>query len=69
MRDAPPPGTRGLDTHAHPYLTESDDKVVLQKSIPAQIRQLILHHRLYKESVVEFVQELTLAKRLYKHIP
>jgi len=31
------------------YLTESVYKVVLQKSIPAQIRQLILYYYQYKE--------------------
>ena len=30
--------------HALSYLTESVYKVVLQESIPAQIRQLILHY-------------------------
>ena len=31
------------------FLTESVYKVVLRKSIPAQIRQLILHHYQYNE--------------------
>ena len=48
------------------YLTESVYNTVLQKSIPPKIRQLILYYYLYKEHVVEFVRELTLAKRLYK---
>jgi hypothetical protein len=48
-------------------LTETADKVVLQESIPAQIRQLVLHIRNCKGQVDEFVWELTLAERLQKH--
>ena len=66
------PGTTsrcpGLRTRcAQIYLTESVYKVVLQQSIPAQIRRLILYYYLHKESVVGFVRELTFAKRLDKH--
>jgi len=32
-----------MNYHMHVYLSESVYKVVLQKSIPAQIRQLILY--------------------------
>ena len=49
------------------YLTESIHKVVLPKSIPAQIHQLILYTRNNKEYVDEFVRELTCAERLYQH--
>ena len=42
-------------------------KVVLQKSIPAQNREPILYISNNKESVDEFVQELTCRERLYKH--
>jgi len=33
------------------YLTESVEKVVSQKSIPAQISQLIVYHYWYKEQI------------------
>ena len=46
------------------YLTESVCKVVLQKSIFAQIRQLILHFSNDTESVLE----LTFARQLYKYL-
>ena len=49
------------------YLTESVDKVVSQKSIPAQIRQLSLYMSNNKGPVDGVVRELTFAKRLYKH--
>ena len=49
------------------YLKQSGFNVVLQKSIPPQIRQLILYHYYYKEQVGGFVWELTFAKRLHKH--
>jgi len=49
------------------YLTESVYKVVSQKSIPTQIRQLIFYISNSKEYVDGFVRELTFAKRLYKH--
>ena len=42
---------------AEAYLTESVYEVVLQKSIPAQIRQLILYH--YYESVNFFTSVIT----------
>jgi hypothetical protein len=35
---------QGLILNLEPYLTESVHKVVLKKSIPAQIRQLILYN-------------------------
>ena len=44
----------------HPYLTESVYKVALQKSIPPQIRQLILRYCQYREQVDGCVRELTL---------
>ena len=49
----------------HLYLTERVCEVALQKSIPAQVRQLILH---YYSNKNEFVRELTFAKRFYKHV-
>ena len=49
------------------YLTQSIFKDVLQKSSPAQIRQLILYNSNIEGSVDEFVRELTFAKRLYGH--
>ena len=51
----------------HFYFTQSVFEVVLQKSIPTQIRQLILHISYSKVEVVGFVGELTSAKRLEKH--
>jgi len=42
-------------------------KVVSQKSIPAQIRQLILYISYDKDLVDGFVQESTFVKRLYEH--
>ena len=51
------------------FLTQSVYKVVLQKSIPAQIRQLILDYYYISNNkgyVDGFVGELTFAKRLYK---
>ena len=44
------------------HLTESVYKVVLQKSIPTQIRQLILYISDDEGYVDEFVGELTFAK-------
>ena len=41
--------------------------VVLEKSIPAQIRQRILYIGNNKGYADEFVQELTFAKRLDRH--
>jgi len=43
-------------------------KVVLQKSNPAQILQLILDISNNKGQVDGFVRELTFAKRLHKHL-
>ena len=48
-------------------LTESVHKVVLQKSIPAQICHLILHMGNNKGYVNGFVLELTLAEQIHKH--
>ena len=51
----------------HSYLTERVHKVVWQKSISAQIRQLILYINDAKGKVDGFVRELTFDKQLYKH--
>ena len=51
----------------HAYLTLNVFKVVLQKSTPPQICQLILHIGDSKGQVDEFVCELALAKRLSTH--
>ena len=48
------------------YLTDFFE-VVLQKSIPAQIRQLMLDYYYYEEFVDGFVRELAFAKRLSVH--
>ena len=40
-------------------------KAALQRSIPTQIRQLMLYYYYHKELVDEFVPGLTFAKRLY----
>ena len=56
---------RACNSWFHP--SKSVYRVVLSKSIPAQIRQLILHVSNRKGSVDEFVGELTSAKRLKKH--
>ena len=56
-----------VDGRVAVYLTESVYKVVLQMSISAHIRQLILHMSNNKEYVDEFVRESTFAKRVYKH--
>ena len=58
-------GTRNQTSEI--YLAEIVHKVVLQKSILVQIRQLILYMSDNKGKVDEFVRELTGAKRLYKH--
>ena len=50
------------------YLIESFYKVVSQKSIPAQIRQLVLYTSRNKGYVHGFVRELTFAKRPFKHL-
>ena len=47
------------------YLAQSVLEVVVQKSIPTQICQLIISNS--KGSVNGFLGELTSAKRLYKH--
>ena len=56
-----------FSTRFRVHLTESVYKVVWLKSIPAQIRQLILDYYLNKEQVDEFVRELTFDKRPYRH--
>jgi len=61
------PSPLGSGSGVPPYLTGSVDTVVLQKSIPAQIRQLILHISNNKGCVDRFVRELTFAQRLCKH--
>ena len=48
-------------------LTKSVYKVVLQKSISAQIRRLILYISNNKGHVDGFVEELTFAKRFYDY--
>jgi len=48
----------------HSYLTESVDDVALQKSIPAEICQLIFHMSIMKGQVARSVRELASAKRL-----
>jgi hypothetical protein len=53
--------------HPKTCLAESVDKVVLQKSIPAQIRQRILYISINEGYVDGFVWELTFAERLDKH--
>jgi hypothetical protein len=68
-RARPPHGCLTDKKHlalTRPYLTESVHKVVLQKSIPAQIRQLIICHYQNEEYVDEFVREMTSTKRLCK---
>ena len=47
-------------------LTQNVYNVVLQKSTPPQIRQLILYCYEYNEDVDGFVEELNFAKRLEK---
>ena len=49
------------------YLTQSVLKVVLQQSIPKQIRQLIPDISNSKGYVDGFVGEMNFAKRLEKH--
>ena len=48
-------------------LPKSIYKIALQKSIPTQIRRLILYYHWYEEWVDRFVRKLTFAKRRYKH--
>ena len=49
------------------FLAESAHKVVFQKSMSAQIRQLVLYHSNDKGYVDEFARELTFGKRLHEH--
>ena len=49
------------------YLTESVYEVVLQTSIPAQIRQFILYISNNQGLIDEFVRESPFAERLSKH--
>ena len=76
---APPPlrvcrGLREKQIHAetrgwlHTSLTESLDKVVLQKPIPAQT-QLALYVSRNEGYVDGFILESTVAKRRYQHFP
>ena len=58
---------RALAEAAGLHLTESVYKIVSQKSIPPQIRQLFLYISNNKGQVDGFVGELTFAKRLYEH--
>jgi hypothetical protein len=53
---------------ARSYLTESAYKVVLQKSVPAQIRPLILYVSNDIGQVDGFVRELTFVNQLDKHL-
>jgi len=46
------------------YLTEGVFQIVLERSVPTQIRQLIIHISNSKGSVDEFLGVLTSAKRL-----
>ena len=65
----PPPPLPRLLVHQPTlsYLTERVYKVIWKKSIPTQIRQLILYMGNNKGYVDEFVRELNLATRLFKH--
>ena len=55
-------------THAaRSDLTDSVDKVVRPKPIPAQICQLILYIGDKQGYIEEFVRELDVSKRRYKH--
>ena len=47
--------------------TQSDYKLILQKSVPAQIRQRVIDIDNNKGEVGGFVRELTFAERPYKH--
>ena len=49
------------------YLSKGVYKVVMQKLIPAQLRQLILYIGNDKRQIDVFVGGLTLAKRYHKH--
>ena len=49
------------------FLPENVYELVLQESVPAQIRQRIRQYYFYKEQVDGFVREVTFAKRLCKH--
>ena len=50
-----------------PYLTQIVDQVVLQESIPAQIRQLILYIS-NEEDFSGFVRELTFPAQIRQYI-
>jgi hypothetical protein len=50
-------------------LTESVYHVVVQTSIPAQIRELTLYISENKGQVDGFVRESTFAERLHEHFP
>ena len=49
-------------TFERSYLTQSVDKVVLQKSNPPPIRQPILYYYCHRQKVDRFVWESTIAK-------
>ena len=49
----------GLSHPVPAYLTQSVFKVVLQKSIPTRIRQLVIYISSCKGKVDDFVEELT----------
>ena len=59
-------GTLTFDERVVLYLTEKKCKVALQKSIPAQTHQLILHISNDKGQIDGFVRETTCAGRLDK---
>ena len=61
-------GHRRYRRKCGPYLTESVYKVVFKKSIPAQIRELIIYVSNNKGYVDEFVLELTFSTRLHEHL-
>jgi len=62
----PPRCTNSLRPRS--YVIESVYQVVLSMSIPAHIRQLILHISDDEGKDDGFVRELTFAKPLYKHV-
>ena len=66
-RDCEEKHARQLALCQHSYLAEIVYKVVLQKSIPAQIRQLILYIGHNTGYVDGFARELAFAKRPFKH--
>jgi len=59
------PGSPHGRSQIHP--TKSVYKVVSQKSISSEIRQLVIYISNHEGYVNRFVREFTLAKQLYKH--